>query len=232
MPSLKIGLIAAAVAIVLTSVWEFHAQQVRQNEILRLRKENDQFRTETNARRTPSDLRSNTQTEKAFGQNRPSGDGEPGEMSFLPPPSEPDASYRNEGMATPLNTLNTLAWACARGDLAMTEQLLTYDAEAREKAVRHFAAHPGEVPTEWPSVEAAAAALYVDDGMRHPYPTTRILALAKFEPIGSSRVLLHLPGANGDGYEFERTPEGWKLVVTMKVVDDYIAEAAKNRKPR
>lgn len=100
------------------------------------------------------------------------------------------------------------------------------NADAREKTAAHFASLPPEEKAEPISFEAAAAALYISDGMKHPYPVAAVLQLARFELIKPGRVRLHLPDANGDGYEFQQTPEGWKLAVTMKVVEDYIQETA------
>ena len=109
------------------------------------------------------------------------------------------------------------------------EKLLIYDEDARQKTLQHFAAQSAGNPSLLPSIEAAAAALYIEDGMHHPYPSAKMLELARFEQLRPGRVLLHLPGANGDGYEFQQTPEGWKLAVTMKIVDAYLQETARRQ---
>jgi hypothetical protein len=139
---------------------------------------------------------------------------------------QPGAEYRKEGQATPEAALQTFAWACDHADTALMQKLLVFDADAREKTAAYFASLPPENRPQSVSFEAVAADLYISDGMNHPYPVATVLQLARFEPIGPGRVRLHLPDANGDGYEFQQTAEGWKLAVTMKVVDDYIKETA------
>jgi hypothetical protein len=235
MTPLKTGLIAAAIAIVLTSGWHHHVQQQRRDEAARLRTENDQMRLQV-SRRYESQL------EQSQG---------PGVAKALPAASpgrsvQPEAAetrlasngtvtpgatdeYRNEGMATPQATLQTLAWVCDHADAALMEKLLIYDEDARRKALQHLAAQSAGNPSELPSPEAAAALLYIEHGMRYPYPRAKILELARFEQLRPGRVLLHLGGANGHGYEFQQTPEGWKLAVTMKVVDDYLRETARRQ---
>ena len=235
MTPLKTGLIAAATAMVLTSGWQYHVLQQRRDEAARLRTENDQLR-----------LQASHRYESQVGQSQASGVAKglpaasPG-RSVQPEATEKRLAsngtatpgvadeYRKEGVTTPLATLQTLAWACDHADAALMEKLLVYDEDARQKTLQHFAAQSAENPSMLPSIEAAAAALYIEDGMNHPYPSAKILALAKFEQLRPGRVLLHLPGANGDGYEFQQTPEGWKLAVTMKIVDEYLQETARRQ---
>jgi hypothetical protein len=233
MTPLKTGLIVAATAMVLTSGWQYQVQQQRRDEAARLRTENDQLRLQASQRYESQLVQS-----QAPGVAKGLPAASPG-RSVRPEVTEkrlalngtatPGATdeYRNEGMATPLATLQTLAWACDHADAALMEKLLVYDEDARKKTLQHFAAQNAGNPFERPSIEAAAAALYIEDGMHHPYPSAKILELARFEQLRPGRVLLHLPGANGDGYEFQQTPEGWKLAVTMAVVDDYIRQSAK-----
>jgi len=237
MTPLKTGLIAAATAMVLTSGWQYHVQQQRRDEAARLRSENDQLRLQTTQR-----YESQVGQSHALGVAKEMPAASPGRSvqsevtekrlvsNGTATPGAAD-EYRNEGMATPLATLQTLAWSCDHADAALMEKLLIYDEDARQKTLQHFAAQTAGNPAEMPSIEAAAAALYIEDGMNHPYPSAKILALAKFEQLRPGRVLLHLPGANGDGYEFQQTPDGWKLAVTMKIVDAYLEETAR-RQPR
>lgn len=235
MSPLKTGLIAAATAMLLTSGWHYHDQQQRRNEAARLRTENDQLRLQASQRYEsqlaqshapgvakalpaafPGQSVQSEGTEKRLGSNRTA---TPGAVD----------EYRNEGMATPLATLQTLAWACEHADTAVMEKLLVYDEDARQKILQHVAAQSAEIQSQLPSIEAGAAAMYIEDGMHHPYPSAKVLELARFEPLRPGRVLLHLPDANGDGYEFQQTPEGWKLAVTMKVVDEYLQETARRQ---
>jgi hypothetical protein len=235
MTPLKTVLLAAATAMILTSGWQYHVQQERRDEAARLRSENDQLRLQA-TQRHEGQLAQSQAPKGAIGLPAAS----PG-RSVQPEltektlassgPATPGAAdeYRNEGMVTPLATLQTLAWACDHADAALMEKLLIYDEDARQKTLQHFAAQSAGNPSLLPSIEAAAAALYIEDGMHHPYPSAKMLELARFEQLRPGRVLLHLPGANGDGYEFQQTPEGWKLAVTMKIVDAYLQETARRQ---
>jgi hypothetical protein len=235
MTPLKTILVAAATAMVLTSGWQYHVQQQRRDGAARLRTENDQLRLQV-SQRYESQLGQSQAPGVAKGLSAAS----PG-RSVQPEvtekrlasngPATPGAAdeYRNEGMTTPLATLQTLAWACDHADAALMEKLLVYDEDARQKALEHIAAQSAENRSKLPSLEAGAALLYIEDGMNHPYPGAAILALAKFEPLRADRVRLHLPGANGDRYEFQQTSEGWKLAVTMKIVDAYLEETARRQ---
>jgi hypothetical protein len=235
MTPLKTGMIAAATAMVLTSGWQYHVQQERGVEAARLRTENEQLRLQT-SQRNQSQLEQSQAPRVAEASlavlSARSAQPEVKEkrlMSNGTATSGATNDYRNEGLATPLATLQTLAWACDHADAALMEKLLVYDEDARQKTLEHFAAQSAEDRSKLPSIEAAAAALYIEDGMHHPYPSAKILELARFNQLRPGRVLLHLPGANGDGYEFQQTPEGWKLAVTMKIVDAYLQETARRK---
>lgn len=232
MTPLKIGLIAAAIAMLMTAGWQHRVQRERHEEAERLRTENDQLRLlasqQNESRLVPSQsAEAAEEWSAAFSEGRAQPEVTKNKLATKGRPT-PGAlnGYRNEGTATPLATLQTLAWACDEADAALMEQLLVYDEDARQRTLRHIAAQGAENQSEFPPIEAAAAALYIEDGMRHPYPSAKILELARFEQLRPGRVLLHLPGANGDGYEFQQTAEGWKLVVTLAVVDAYIRQTA------
>lgn len=233
MTPFKTGFFAAAVAVALTAGWQHHAQQQRRDEAARLRAENEQLRLRIDQRPespvVPSRA-SGAEKELAAETSGTSARAVAKELrSAAKDAATPGAvaEYRNEGMATPLATLQTLAWACDRADAELMERLLVFDEDAREKITRHFSTQNAGTGAKMPPVEAAAAALYIEDGMHHPYPGATILELGKFEQLRTGRVRLHLPGANGDGYEFQQTADGWKLAISMAVVDDYIRQSAK-----
>lgn len=227
------GFVAAAAALILTSGWCYRVQQQRREDVARLRIENHLLRQQSFPRH--EDQVAQNQATKAVNEpwktstastEPPDATEKPWALSRGTTPGALD-EYRNEGISTPQATLQTLAWACDYADTALMQKLLVYDEDARRKTVQHFAAQSAGNPSLLPSIEAVAAALYVEDGMHHPYPNAKILELARFEQLRHGRVLLHLPGANGDGYEFQQTPEGWKIAVTMKIVDDYLRETAR-----
>ena len=222
----KTAIIGATTAIFLVSVWQYHDRQSRRQEASRLRATNGQLRQQASQRHEAEIL-------KAHVAGPVTGSlAEPAPTSTPANPPALGTDYRNEGQATPVNALQTLAWACDQGDAALMEKLIVFDVVAREKAVRHFASRPAGMPPQWASLEAMAAALYVSDGMRNPYPVAEVLQLAKFEPVNPTRVVLRLPGANGDGYEFQHTAEGWKLAITEAVVDDFIKNSPPPLPPR
>jgi hypothetical protein len=130
--------------------------------------------------------------------------------------------YFNAGQATPIATLQTMAWACDQGDVGTMARLFIFDDEARPRANAIYTAMPTEIRAEWSSVEEAAAAIIVHNGIEQPYPGSEVLALAKIEPITKGRVTLKLPGAIVSGLQFRQTAEGWKYVIIGDVVDDYI----------
>jgi hypothetical protein len=135
----------------------------------------------------------------------------------------PTRSYLNAGQATPVATLQTMAWACDEGDVTTMARLFIIDAEAGPQAEAIYSGIPAGLRAEWNSVEALAAAIMVHNGIEQPYPGSEVLALAKIEPIKEGRVALVLPGAVVSGLVFQHTAEGWKYVVSKAVVDDYIA---------
>lgn len=231
MTPVKAGLLAAVTAAVLASGWQYQGWQQRREEVARLRTENERLRLQVNARRDGQlghgRARAGEQDVPVASSRRNVRGGAMGQ-----PGAEVLDEYRNEGMASPLAALQTLAWACDRADAVLMEKLLVYDEDARRKILAHLAAQSTGSSARMPSIEAGAAALYIEDGMHHPYPAARILERARFEQLRPGRVLLHLPGANGDGYQFQQTSDGWKLAVTLKVVDDYIQESARRASRR
>lgn len=143
-----------------------------------------------------------------------------------PPRSErawPVRRYFNAGQATPVDALQTMAWACDQGDTATMARLFIIDDEARASANAVFAAIPVDLRKEWNSLESFAASIIVQDGIEQPYPGADVLALAKVEPGLTGRVTLQLPGAIVSGLVFQQTPEGWKYVIREAVVEEYRA---------
>lgn len=229
----KLSLLTILVTGLLVSTGQFFARQDRQEEATRLRAENGLLRSKISQQHQgqlrqaeSSGLRA--MTGPGAERNRPAGalidasEEVPSKLSQLLKPT-----YRNAGQATPVAAMQTLAWACDRGDMEMMEKLQVFDPAAREKAMPYFSALPPEIRARWATLEAMSAALYISDGMHYPYPGAAVLEQAEFETISPTRVRLHLPGGNGDGYEFQLTAEGWKLAVTMAVVDDYIRQSEK-----
>lgn len=220
-----LSLLTVLVTGLVVSTGHFFARLERQQEADRLRAENGLLRSKINRQHQAQVRQAESSGPRAM--NDPAVESSPPAGARIDAPAEAPSkvspllkpAYRNAGQATPVAALQTLAWACDRADMEMMEKLQVFDPAAREKAMQHFPALPPEIRAKWATPEAMSAALYISDGMHHPYPGTAVLEQAKFETISPTRVRLHLPGANGDGYEFQQTAEGWKVAVTMKVVE-------------
>lgn len=139
--------------------------------------------------------------------------------------------YYNAGQATPVATLQTMAWACDQGDVATMAALFFIDAPARAQVDAIYASVSAKVRAEWTSAEALAAGIMVRDGIDEPYPGMEVLALAQAKPAGEGRVTLLLPGCNVSGLVFQQTSEGWKYVITEAVVVDYVARRLMSKSP-
>jgi hypothetical protein len=135
----------------------------------------------------------------------------------------PAGDYRNEGHATPLATLQTFAWACDRGDNETVAKLLCFDPTGRAKALEYMATLPANSHPQWSTPEEMAAAILTSQTMEHPFPNATILDTASVEQIGEDRVILHLPGTARDHTMYQKTDDGWKLVVTDAMVGNYLA---------
>lgn len=236
-PYTRIG-IAVAVAMLIASGWQLRQRQSRTEEATRLRTENSRLQLEASQRREArraalqpgsaeiapavNTMATPAHTGSAEAATHASGALAPGTASH----GQGNAgNYRNEGQATPHAALQTFAWACDQGDEELMQKLLVFDDIARKKIEAHLNGLPSEARPAGGSLEAMAAALYVSDGIQHPYPVAAVLERARFEPITPVRVILRLAGANGNGYEFQHTAEGWKVAITDAVVDGYIKQS-------
>ncbi len=200
MTIVKTAMIAAGLTVALSTGWFYRGRAERWEEAERLRAENDQMRVLV-SQRHEAWLK---QAQRVRG-----------------------TEYRNEGQATPLSALQTYAWACDHGDVALMERLLVFDGAARRKAELYFEERRAATGAQWASLDALAAAVHVEEGMSRPWPGAAVLQQAGFEPAGPDRVAVVLPGTKADRSEFLRTPAGWKLVITEAMVDAHIQKEAK-----
>jgi hypothetical protein len=132
--------------------------------------------------------------------------------------------YRNEGNATPLATLQTFAWACDRGDTETVGRILFIEEAARPKVEAFVASLPEKVRAQWKTVDETVAALLTESVMARPFPRSDILETATPEEVSTGRVRLRMPNVPRDGTEYQQTADGWKYVLTEKVVDNYIKQ--------
>ena len=219
MSPLKSSLTAAVLSVVVTAGGLFYLQRSRVREARQLQLQNGQMRAEASrrhqaaadARNPPVSARPTTTVNSS-----------PAITAAENPARNPAEYYRNEGNATPLATLQTFAWACDRGDTETVRRLLHIDAGARPRAEAFMASLPEAARAQWKNVDEMAATVLTRSIMGRPFPNADILETATAEPITADRVRLRLPDVPRDGTEYQKTPEGWKYVLTEAVVDDYI----------
>jgi hypothetical protein len=212
---LKTSLVVGLLSAVVTAGALFCLHQSRVRELRRLQSQNERMRFEAYQR---SAVR--------IAAAPPAAAPTPITVSTAPaatavPASKAAEYYRNEGNATPLATLQTFAWACDRGDTETVGRLLHIDAAARPKVEAIMAGMPESVRIHWKNADEMAAALLTESIMARPFPRSDILETATPEPITADRVRLRMPNVPRDGTEYQQTPDGWKYVLTEKVVDSY-----------
>jgi hypothetical protein len=213
MSLLKAPLLAALVSVLVTAGCLFFIHHRRAAEAAGLRHANSRMRFEANQRRHVS--------QAATG---PAGRGAAAEIpdGAATPNPETAGDYRNEGQANPLATLQTLAWACDRGDTATVQKLICFEGAGRAKAEAYMTSLPESARGSWKSPEAMAASLLTSDGMYHPFPNSKVLGTATVEQISVDRVMLRLPGTAKDRTEYQKTDAGWSYLITEAAVAAYL----------
>lgn len=208
-----LSLLAALVASAATAGGLFYQHRSRNREAAQLRRDNGRMRFAASLARQ---------------QARVAAAAPAAAKAAVPAAGAPKAAitaasdYRNEGAATPLATLQTFAWASDRGDVEAVGRMICFDPAARTKAEAVLAAVPAEARARWKTVDDMAAELLTSQGINAPFPGASILAQATIETVGDDRVRLRLPGTLKDNTEYQRTPDGWKYVITEEMVDDYV----------
>jgi len=232
MSPLKLSLIAGFLAVLVTIGGHHHVQQGRLQEARRLRAENDRLRMEVNQRRqTPSIKGVDAGAGTGVGALDVAKGKETSRVDHAKMDARvPGTEYRNEGQATPVAAMQSLAWACDRGDAVLMESMIYFDESARPKARDYLAALPERVRAQWTTPEAMAAALLVSDGINRPYPVATIIQHAKTEELRPGRMAVLLPGTGRERIEYQETPAGWKYAITEAMVDNYIRRAAEQAK--
>ncbi len=227
MSPLKTSLIVSVVSVLVTAGGLYYFQQGRTREARHLRSQNNRMLLEANQRVMARQSAAPTPTS--------SGSVAAGSASApaAAPVSRMAEYYRNEGNATPLATMQTFAWACDRGDIETVQRLLFVEEAARPKVEAFVAALPENVRAQWKSVDETVAALLTESVMGRPFPRHDILATATPEEVSAGRIRLRMPNVPRDGTEYQQTADGWKYVLTEKVVDAYINQVrAQVGKPR
>jgi hypothetical protein len=233
MSPIKISLISAVAAVAITGTALFLLQRARTEEFRQLRRANEQMRKDAYARWQSAHAASgisgaspgtvaaeNAATVDSDQKGRRAGNADTAVSDAAP-------AYRFQGQATPVDALQSFAWACDRGDTALMQKLITFEGSARPKVEAYFATLPAEIRAQCPTIEALAAMLLVQDGMQRPFPRTDLLARATVEKISDDQVRTRLPGTPRDGGLFQRFGADWKFVITEAAVDGYLAKAVR-----
>jgi len=228
MSPLKTSLIAALLSVVLTAGGFWYFDQTRAREAGWLQAQNNRMRMEASRRHLAQAPASPLAVPAG---SIPAGVATSTPVAAEVPAPPPAEYYRNEGNVTPLAALQTFAWACDRGDTEMVGRLLHIDPAARPKAEAFRAALPEKIRAQWKSVDEMAVALLTRSIMARPFPNADILETATIEPLSEDRVRLRLPDVPKDGTEYQKTADGWKYVLTEKVVDDYIRQSREQNRP-
>lgn len=217
MSSHRLTILSVVAAIAVTSAWSYWQRRDRNAEAGRLRVANAQLQRESGFRppAAPFSAAGASATVEAVPAQRTAVDSAAAE------------DYRFQGQATPVDTLQTLAWALDRGDVELVTQLVTFDQAARPKVEAYRQSLPPEAQAQWPTVEVLAATLLTNRGINHPYPRTNLLARATVEPVTDVRVLVRLPGTPKDREVYQKVGDEWKWVITETLVDAYLANVAR-----
>jgi hypothetical protein len=225
MSPLKTSVIVAALSALATAGGLFKLQQGRGHEVSRLKAMNNQMRVEAYRRNQARIVAAAPRVTAAATA--------PADVTLTTPKLVRSAVeyYRNEGNATPLSALQTFAWACDRGDTEAVGRLLFIDPIARPKVEAFIAALPEGIRVQWKTVDDAVAALLTKQMMAQPFPNAEILETATVEQISADRVKLRMPNVPKDGTEYQQTAEGWKYVLTEKMVDAYIRQSRSPARP-
>jgi len=230
MSPLKTVLVAALTAGVFVSIWQYQQRRDHRLEAARLHRAIDEMREQA-SQHNRSPTRQAPVAPTMSGVRTVTSEISDGPAAMQPAVTSPesnspvlDTEYRIEGQVTPINALQSVAWACDHGDAATLQKLVVFDEAAREKATAFHASLPAELRAQWASLEAMAAAVIISDTLNNPYPVAVILQQAKFEQINPERLLLHLPDTRCDGAVYQQTSDGWKFAITEEMVDDYISK--------
>jgi len=216
MSPLKTSLLAGLVSVGLTaaSFHHFHTKKSREAEYLR--DQNNQLRYEA------YETHRNRQSPPVVGSDAAGRGAETPAAPASPTAQKPAENYRNEGQSTPAAALQTLAWACDRGDTETLAKLILFDPSASAKATDYLAAIPASAPARWKSPDEFAATQLAFSGMVSPFPNAEVLAACRFESTNETQTEFRLPGTRRDHTQFQKVGDLWKVVITESMIDHFI----------
>jgi hypothetical protein len=216
MSPLKLSIITALLTSALTAGSFYHFHKKKVHEAAYLRYKNSEMAFQAYQRR---------HTETLTAPPAPTVEKPPAPSSAPAQNQEPRENYRNSGQTTPLATLQTLAWACDRGDAETVASMICFESSARTKAEAYLNSLPENARYQWKSVNEMVATQLTLEGMASPYPNADILDAAVIEHVGSDRALFRLPGTRKDRTTFQKSGDAWQVVITEAMVEAYVQQA-------
>jgi hypothetical protein len=219
MKILKWCILSAAVAAALTVGELIYRQKRQDGEIWYLRRENTRLRGEAYRRATAAQSASVPAKVSAAGVAESASSAGGGAARVV-------EEYRNAGRATARAALQTLAWACDRGDVAALVELTQLEPQARTKAETYYASLPADARRQWKSADEMVATFMTLAAQMSPFPSADVLAAAAMEPAGDDRMALRVPGTNKDGLAFRRGANGeWSFALDAATMERLFAVA-------
>ncbi len=130
----------------------------------------------------------------------------------------PAAAWKNAGRDSPAAAAESLLWASDSGDLEVLANSVLLDAAARERAAAILARLPESARETYNTPEKLVALLLARDTDAR---AMQVLGanLAGDDALVSLRLQKEDGKTKDEGYQFRRTPDGWRLVVPGKAVD-------------
>ena len=133
----------------------------------------------------------------------------------------PIQSLRNAGRATPGAAFQTQLWAARTGDIELTASAITFGPKARHKMEALLAELPANVHENYGTPELLMA--FVLAGSPHPVGGMQVLGE---QDDGPDSAVLQTRWQHEDddvvhetNAQFQRSDDGWRLVVPMVLVD-------------
>jgi len=212
MSPLKISIFAALLSTALTAgaFYHFHFKKAGQAGYLRDQNTRLRYQAYENRRRAAS----STAADRCSASN--------GDSTGTPAPApgaKPVEYYRNAGLASPRDTLQTLAWACDRGDTETLTKLIHFEPTARTKAEDYLTRLPQAEQARWKSADDFVAHQLAFVVMASPFPNADVLDVASIESLSEGRAQFRLPGTRRDQTQFQKVGDNWKVVITEHQVD-------------
>lgn len=134
--------------------------------------------------------------------------------------SAADASgHRDHGNASAREASLTFAWAGYEANVAVLTRLMYFDPAVRERAQEIWNGMPEAVRRAYPTPEALYAFFIAADSLIAPPPGADVVGRLDFVELAPDRHASRWPGRSNNNHEFQRTDEGWRVVMPLGGVE-------------